>query len=715
MQLPRWTAYLALALIASLIVTAVPGRPTGTAPSGAASAVRSGSAPSTTHPRVVVLGIDGMDPQILEEVCELYPDRMTNFRELIAESQGVMELATSNPPQSSVAWSNFITGRDPGGHGIYDFIHRDPESYAPVIGTQTPTRAKQFDLPGKWRLPLDEGGDNNRSGKAFWTIMGEEGVPSDIWRMPINFPVEEGEGWSFSGMMTPALDSAYGQPSLYTENPPAENLSKIDSKIIKVVKFRGRIDTQLKGPNNAFQDSGDREILPFTIHLNEDVGAAIIDIAGSTLVVEPGEWTEFVPVNFSMLPMWMMEMGGIVRFYVRSLDPFEMYASPINYDPSAPVAPVSAPTVASAELAEAIGPYYTQGMAEDVNGLKNEYLTEDEFMRQASVVYEERNDMLELALDRFMANGDGGLLFFYYSTVDLCGHMMWRLADEDHPFYDAKIASQSSEWFSGREGSTWKDIIHDLYLKMDPVLGRVRERVGKDTLLMVISDHGFAPYRRKFSLNRWLVDEGYLVLKEGKAPEVDESDPAFSKVYIYGIGDEDGDGKREFTVVDWSKTRAYGMGFNGLYLNMEGREKEGIVKDSEAEAILAEIREKLEAVRDSGNDGAQVVLRTFAASEIYNGDRVSEAPDLVVGYNSEYGNSDESSEGRIPSYVLADNVGGTFNGSHLMDPAVVGGVPVTNGNVILDQPELADLTVEVLRQFGIEPDETMQGRDVLQR
>lgn len=719
MQLPRWTAYLALALLAVVVVTAIPWREPHPTPRGAAEAARAGDAAETTYRRVVVLGIDGMDPEILTEVCERYPERMPNFRKLIADGPGVLELQTSNPPQSSVAWSNFITGRNPGGHGIYDFIHRDPKTYAPVIGTTTPTHPKQWNLPGKWRLPLDEGGDPNRSGKAFWTILGEAGVPADVWRMPINFPVEEGKGWSFSGMMTPALDSAYGQPSLYTENPPLDVYAEADSKTVPVKPFRGRIDTILKGPNNAFLESGDRENLPFTIHLNKEVGAAIVEIAGQTLVVEPGEWTSFVPVNFSMLPMWMMEMGGIVRFYLRSLEPFEMYASPINYDPEAPVAPVSAPASASAELAKAIGRYYTQGMAEDVNGLKSEYLTDEEFMRQAMVVYGERNDMLGVALDRYMAREDGGLLFFYYSTIDLCGHMMWRLSDPQHPFYDPEIAGRSSEWFSQREGSTWQDVIHDLYMKLDPVLGRVRERVGEDTLILVISDHGFAPYRRKFSLNRWLVDEGYLVLEEGKTPELARDDPAFAKVMIYGVGKGE-DGKKEFNVVDWSRTRAYGMGFNGLYLNLADREKEGIVKTSEADALIAEIRAKLEAVRDPENldaDGrpAQVIRRTFARDEIYTGERVGEAPDLVVGYNSEYGNSDESSEGRIPSYVLADNKGGTFNGSHLMDPAVVNGVLVTNGIVSLEKPTLADLTVEVLSQYGIEPDEEMEGRPVLQK
>jgi predicted AlkP superfamily phosphohydrolase/phosphomutase len=324
-------------------------------------------------------------------------------------------------------------------------------------------------------------------------------------------------------------------------------------------------------------------------------------------------------------------------------------------------------------------------------------LTDAEFMQQAQLVYEERGRMLDFALDKYMAKEDGGFLFFYYSTVDLCCHMMWRHSDPEHPFYDEVIASQDSSQWSSREGSTWKDVVADLYMKMDPILGRIRSRVGEDTPIMVMSDHGFAAYRRKFSLNTWLLDNGYLVLNEGVERELPSDHKDHKAVNI-------------FVDVDWEKTRAYGMGFNGLYLNRVGREAQGIVDDDQASALLAEIKSKLEALQD---DGTAVILSASLATEIYAGERLDEAPDILVGYNRGYGNSDEASLGRVTASVLSDNVGGTFNGSHLMDPSVVRGTLLTNRPVRLDDPRLEDLTVEILGFYNVQPDESMKGRPVL--
>jgi len=703
MILPRWTTYPALGVLLVFMVSAIPQRIQKTYPISATSvaATAAGASrmlPESTYPRVVVLGIDGMDPDILQEVIDLYPEDMPNFRKLVGQGDGIRELATSTPPQSPVAWSNFITGRNPGGHGIFDFIHRDPENYGLLPSTVTASHSDPINLPGEWQFPMDDGGDANRTGTAFWTILRDAGVPADVWRMPINFPVEEAKGLSFPGMSTPAVDSAYGEFTFYTTDPPIEK----SHKTIAVVERDGVIRTSVLGPTNSFKVGTPVVKVPLNIYLDRESGAAAVELGAEVLVMTPGQWSDFVPVSFGMLPMGMMDMSGMVRFYLRNIEPeFELYASPINIDPRNPLSPVSYPDDASGMLADAIGNYYTQGMAEDVNSLKKKVLTDDEFMQQSELVFNERGRMLDYALDRYCANEEGGLLFFYYSTVDLCGHMMWRHQDEEHPFHEADIAGSDSSWWTGREDSTWKTVIHDLYRKMDPILGKVRAAVGEETLIMVMSDHGFAPYHRKFSLNTWLLENGYLVLKDGFEREMPADDPAHEKVYLV-------------TAVDWSRTRAFGTGFNGLYLNMAGREVEGIVKaGAEADALIAELAEKLEAFTDPERNGTRVVLSADIATEVYSGTRVAEAPDILVGYNSGYGNSDPASLGQVPNAVLSDNVGGTFNGSHLMDPRVVSGTLLTNRSIALEDPRLEDLTVEVLGQYDIKPDAEMNGRPVL--
>ncbi len=673
MRLPRWTVWPALGILFAFAIPGVPWHST--------EAKRS--------PRVVVLGIDGLDPDLLAQVIADHPDRMRNFAALVKEG-GLNRLQTSTPPQSPVAWSNFITGLDPGGHGIFDFIHRDPVTREVATSVTKPQNPTSIGL-GDYQLPLGGDVESNRSGKAFWEILAEHGVCADVWRVPANFPVTPSRGWSFSGMMTPAIDSAYGEYHLFTTVPNANSVAG-SGKIVFVQRFGNRLTLRLPGPPNPFLKNEEHVTLALDVTIDPQAGAAVLEIDKQPLVLKPGQWSEFVPVCFPLLK-GASSVAGSVRFYLRALEPFELYASPVNIDPLAPVTPVSAPKDASATVARRIGRYYTQGMPEDVNALKDQALTDAEFMQQSNLVHDEGARMLDFALARWNANAQGGFLFFYFSGVDLCCHMMWRHEDAQHPFHDERFAASPDEDWTHRPGSTWREALEDIYLRMDPVVGRIREHIPQDALLIVMSDHGFESWQRKVNLNTWLLQEGYLVLKPGEA--------------------------RDLAHADWSKTRAYGVGFNALYLNLLGREGKGgdapgsVHEGAEAEALLAELKHKLEALRDTERAGAVPILRVDLAREIYHGARLGEAPDLIVGYNAGYGNSDASTLGRIPDQVFEDNLGGTFNGNHLMAPELVEGTLLTNGKVLEGRHGLEDMTVEILRQFGIEPGAGMRGHPVL--
>lgn len=713
MTLPRWTVYPALGVLGAVLLLAIPRRSPADPRAAAEGSVKK---------PLVILGVDGMDPELLAEVIARYPERMQNFRWLVAQADGIQSIGTSNPPQSPVAWSNFITGMDPGGHGIFDFIHRDPVTRAAIPSTTRIEKGFKLPLPGKYEIEIGADSPSNRSGEAFWTILRAHGVPADIWRIPANFPVDPSEGVSFSGMMTPALDSAYGECTFYTTDPLRQ--TKLGYKKTQLLEeHEGRIFTGIDGPSNPFVEKNPAEYYAFKLYVDREAGAVIVYLgdgpAAEKVVLKPGEWSDFLRLDFQMLPLGMMNMSGITRFYLRSIEPeVELYASAVNFDPEAPAVPVSEPVEASAELTREIGRYYTQGMAEDVNALKRGVLDDSEFMQQVTLIHHETMDMLDYALERYVENGKQGLLFFYFSEIDLACHMMWRHGDEEHPAHDATLAGASSTAWTAREQSTLADTVEDMYLRMDPALGRVREALGDDVTIVVMSDHGFAPYHREFSLNTWLVDNGYLKLKEGLAKELPETHPEHVDIHLSG------------SEVDWSKTRAYGVGFNGLYLNLAGREQDdpetdsedesGIVSPDEAEALLLEIKTRLEAFVDP-KTGRKPVLRCDLAKDIYTGERLAEAPDLLVGYDSGYGNSDDSSLGRIPHEVLVDNCPashkgklGTFNGNHLMHPDVVPGILLSNRPVRDGKFKLEDLTVEVLRQYGIEPPESMKGSPVLE-
>ena len=163
--------------------------------------------------------------------------------------------------------------------------------------------------------------------------------------------------------------------------------------------------------------------------------------------------------------------------------------------------------------------------------------------------------------------------------------------------------------------------------------------------------------------------------------------------------------------VDWGKTRAYGLGFNGLYLNRVGREAQGIVESADADALMGQLVRSLEAYRDP-DGGGRVVRRVARGSEIYSGERAAEGPDLVVGYEKGYGCSDESTLGEITKWVIEDNES-RWSGNHLMAPEVVPGVLFVNRSLAADGHDLTDLTATVLSHYGIEKLPGMIGEPVL--
>jgi predicted AlkP superfamily phosphohydrolase/phosphomutase len=648
----------------------------------------------SSRPGIFVLGIDGVDPVILERLIE--EGRMPHFARL-AEEGTFQRLGTSNPPQSPVAWSNFVTGCNPGGHGIFDFIHRDPRTYQPLSSATRPPSGEpppSIELFG-YRVPLR--GDalvNNRSGTPFWDVLAEAGVEVEVYRIPANYPPTPSRARTLSGMGTVDLRGEYGTYSWYSSKPPPlrEHL-KADYELVTVEdtdldSVPDTVHASLKGPPDVLhlkprEIPGPNDFLRtgLTVHLDPEEKVAWLEIGGSDVILREGEWSNWVEVSFDPLPWGLMRFAGIVRFYLKEVRPdFQLYASPVNLAPGDPAQPITTPDDFAELLYKELGNFHTVGMPEETNALKDGLFDDDDYAAQVKYFQEQDSDrMLDLALSRFQP---GGTTFFYNSDIDLQCHMLWRHGDPRNP-----AAPRHPAWEEKAAHGHAADIEH-YYERIDGVLGHVRERLPEETLLVVMSDHGHQPYTRMVHLNAWLRDEGYLVLKGGKRTG-----------YITGEGD-----------ADWSRTRAYGLGFNGLYLNLAGREGQGIVPAEEADELLGEISHRLLELRDPKN-GARVVLRVDRARDVYSGERAAEGPDLIVGYDVPYGGSDASTLGEVKEAVVENNTS-RWSGSHLMAPEVVPGILLVNRKLRGSGYDLTDVTATLLDHYGLPPAEGMVGRSI---
>jgi predicted AlkP superfamily phosphohydrolase/phosphomutase len=628
--------------------------------------------------KVLVIGFDGMDPILVRQWMDqgLLPN-LAKLRQM----GGYSELTTSVPPQSPVAWSNFITGMDPGGHGIFDFIHRDAKTYLPYLSTSKAETPQKFWNVGKYKIPRDVAEMRLlRRGRAFWEYLGEAGIPATIFCVPANFPPVPGPFRSLAGMGTPDLLGGYGSFTYFTDNPPPVDPEKEISggKVIPVEVAQGVVEGALIGPKNTYVEvpeggSAPDVELPFRVYVDRDSDAAVIEINGERFVLKVGEWTDWIRVDFTMIP-GVMTVGGNVRLLLRSVSPsFGLYVSPINIDPRDPAMTISTPDDYSAELAAARGgAFHTQGIPEDTKALSAHVTTNAEFLQQAQTVLAERLDLYRYELSRF----DDGLLFFYFSSSDQVTHMFWRTMDHAHPAYRPD------------EDAAYTDVIRDVYRQLDAALGEAMAKLDDKTTLLVMSDHGFSPYYQSFHLSTWLLDNGYVKLK----------DPT--------------DRKSEFLInVNWYGTKAYTLGINGLYLNLVGREKFGIVGAADADRLLDEIATKLLAVRDPAT-GHQAISRVYKTSQAYHGPHAKEAPDLIIGYARGYRSSWETALGKFPDGSLLRPNDDAWSGDHCMTTEEVPGVLFSNKPIKLANPALLDLPLTILELFGLPRPKDMQGKNV---
>lgn len=620
--------------------------------------------------KMIILGIDGMDPSLLNRFIQ--EGIMPNFGRLMIKGD-FKTLGTSLPPQSPVAWSNFITGMNPGGHGIFDFIHRDPTSFTPYFSmTRTQLPSKKLAL-GQWQIPLKPGKvELLRQGPAFWTFLEDHDIPATIVKMPANYPPVPCKSNTISCMGTPDLLGTYGTFSYYTDAPPKNANDFTGGIVYPIVVNDDRFTAKVVGPVNTFRKDDRNSTIDFTVYRDATNPVAKIVIQGQEILLNQGEWSSWIKLTFQMLPQ-LQHLSGICRFYLKQIRPqFKLYMTPVNIDPGNPALPICTPDNYSRRLNKILGPFYTQGFPEDTKALSHDVFTDEEYLVQANLVLAERLRLFDHELDNFSE----GLFFFYFSSIDQNSHMMLRTMDERHPLYNASASPEV------------KGALRKFYMAMDRVLAQTMGKIDRHTTLIILSDHGFVPFYKEFHLSSWLVENGYAALYD--ASKRDDSE--------------------FFDNVDWSRTRAYALGLNSLYINQKGRELNGVVDPTPVNPLIDEIKTKLESYVDPEN-GKKIVARAYKPGESYTGNCIHQAPDLIIGYHPGYRISDTAALGKFPRQ-LVEIRHDKWSADHCMDPRAVPGVLLANKKIIKANPALEDLASAILLEFGIEPPVAM-GRNLV--
>lgn len=598
-----------------------------------------------TYRKAIIIGIDGLDPTLCRAMAAR--GKLPHLSDLAG--RGVFAaLRTVNPAQSPVAWTCLATGTNPGTHGVYDFIVRDPATYLPRLSL---TRSGPGGLP----LPAYDT-------PTMFDVAVAAGMPTTAVRWPVTYPPAFAGARVLAGLGAPDVKGRLGNYVQFVEVLPAGGGSG-RGRVEQVDFADGQARIALEGPVAVV--AGKRGAVRTQVTLTRREGClsyTVADHEGGSL--RPGNWSPYLTLAFAMPDG--RRVSGVTRFFLERLEPLELYCGPIQVDPREPCLPVAAPEGYAAALASALGgPFSTLGMPEETKGLTDGVVTDEAFLSFCADVTREREAMLEFELGRFTE----GLLSVVFDTSDRIQHCFWRLHDPSHPLYDAAEAARLGP------------VIEQHLMRMDTMVGRAMEAAGDDTALFICSDHGFCSYTRSFDANAWLAQAGYLTLRP--------HDPA--------------DSGELFKYVDWSASRAYALGFGSIYLNVAGRERNGIVAPGEdARALAGEIAQRLTGLEDSGTPAVAAVHRKDA---IYSGGKCGAAPDLVVGLRPPYRMAWTAAIGGASADVFTDNRQ-KWSGDHCVDAAFVPGALFSNialPGVVDGAAAQTRLAATVCRILDLEP------------
>jgi predicted AlkP superfamily phosphohydrolase/phosphomutase len=595
--------------------------------------------------RTILLGLDAFDPVIFERLSE--QGRMPNLGKYV-KAGNYARFSVSNPPQSEVSWTSIATGADPGVHGMFDFVNRNPLTYSlspSLLPTKTDVLGTQFVPPYSARTLFEQATIN--------------GYPASVLWWPATFPARlELPVQTIPGLGTPDIQGRLGVGAVYS---PDRSLA--DPKLKTPVellheKGKGHYVGTLKGPSQKGR-GGSKEIeTEFQLELHGN-NTGRLTFGKTALELTIGQWSPIFEVTFKA--GFMVSIHAVTRVLLSRGSPEpRLYFLPLQIHPLHSPYRYATPPGFVKETWNGYGPFLTLGWPQDTTGLEEGWINDDQFIALCRSIDDTREKIFFHHLNKFRE----GVLANVFDTLDRLQHMLLQ----DRP-----------------------DVVEAWYLRLDALVGQVEAILNsrnEKTRLLIMSDHGFTRFDYKVHLNRWLVENHYLALQNGGQ-----------------VNDLSG--------ADWSRSQAYAIGLNSLYVNLKDREGQGIVAPDEVESLRDQLRRDL--LNWKGPDGRPVIQEVYLREDAFHGPLLPYAPDLLVGYSAGYRASAETGLGKWEQASLVSNTD-HWHSDHCIDPQAVPGVLFANTSLMdYPQPSFRDIPSLAigmdLDQSGASPRLPQRGED----
>lgn len=509
---------------------------------------------------------------------------------------------------------------------------QSPVAWASFITGVSPEKHRLFDFvkrkPENYQLYIAYSMDSQEpamQAKPFWQA--SKKIPMKILFLPDTYPTKQFNGQMISGMGTPDILGTEGSFCLYSSQKLRKKLKR--GNFIHIKKNK-EIETMIKGPKYQSIQSIKTSSLPFEIKIKKK--SIELKIKDKKINLQVGQFSPWLKLKFKI--GFLKKVSVLAKFYLASIQPeINLYLSPLNIDPQNPLYQISSPQDYSQKLVQKYGNFATLGLPHDTWAFQENILNQKAFLKQTDDLLQERKKIILGELTNF----SNGLFVAYLGTTDAIQHMFW-----------------------GKE-----KIINQYYQKMDQFVGEVMKKIDKNNPFFILSDHGFGSFNWEVHLNTWLKNEGYLTLKKGQT------------------------GQELLKNIDWSKTKAYALGFNSLYLNLKGREGQGIVNQKEKPALIKKISHQLKNLRHPQNK-QKVIKNVYPGQE----------PDLIIGYYRGYRASWETAVGATPQKIFKKRTE-KWQGDHLFDVTEVPGVFFANQKLKPKKPKITEVISLVLKEFKV--------------